>query len=231
MAAKHPYVSSTGVLAQVFDQLQKSFPSTFNAETLKKLGFAPNNESYIINVVRYLGLIDESDTRTVAAQKTFTLHDSETFKKAFGDLVSTAYDDLFALHHEAAWSLSDDKLIPFFRQSDQTSELVGSRQASTFRALASYAGHAPSVAPKATNKQKAAGPKPAKTVVKPKPADSKVDLGSGKQMQWLGKNGSGQGSAREVGLTVRIEINLPATGDQNTYDAIFKSIRENFLNV
>jgi hypothetical protein len=26
------------------------------------------------------------------------------------------------------------------------------------------------------------------------------------------------------GLTVRIEINLPATGDQETYDKIFKSI-------
>jgi hypothetical protein len=33
-----------------------------------------------------------------------------------------------------------------------------------------------------------------------------------------------------VGLTVRIEINLPADGDQDTYDRIFKSIRENLLN-
>jgi hypothetical protein len=29
---------------------------------------------------------------------------------------------------------------------------------------------------------------------------------------------------------VRIEINLPADGDQETYDRIFKSIRENLLN-
>ena len=35
---------------------------------------------------------------------------------------------------------------------------------------------------------------------------------------------------RNLGLTVRIEINLPATGDQETYDKIFKSIRENLLN-
>ena len=32
------------------------------------------------------------------------------------------------------------------------------------------------------------------------------------------------------GLTVRIEINLPASGDQETYDRIFKSIRDNLLN-
>jgi hypothetical protein len=34
----------------------------------------------------------------------------------------------------------------------------------------------------------------------------------------------------DFGLTVRIEINLPAGGDQQTYDRIFKSIRENLLN-
>jgi hypothetical protein len=34
-----------------------------------------------------------------------------------------------------------------------------------------------------------------------------------------------------IGLTVRIEINLPADGNQETYDRIFKSIRENLLNV
>jgi hypothetical protein len=33
-----------------------------------------------------------------------------------------------------------------------------------------------------------------------------------------------------LGLTVRIEINLPAGGDQDTYDRIFKSIRENLLS-
>ena len=37
-------------------------------------------------------------------------------------------------------------------------------------------------------------------------------------------------SADKVGLTVRIEINLPAVDDQDTYDKIFKSIRENLLN-
>lgn len=33
-----------------------------------------------------------------------------------------------------------------------------------------------------------------------------------------------------VALTVRIEVNLPAQADQETYDRIFKSIRANLLN-
>jgi len=36
--------------------------------------------------------------------------------------------------------------------------------------------------------------------------------------------------APPVGLTVRVEINLPPDGDQATYDRIFRSIRENLLN-
>lgn len=38
------------------------------------------------------------------------------------------------------------------------------------------------------------------------------------------------GNASGMALTVRVEINLPAGGDQETYDRIFKSIRENLLN-
>ena len=64
MADKHPYVNGTGGLIQVLDHLKKSFPATLSAEVLKKLGFAPKNESYIINTVRFLKLIDDKGART-----------------------------------------------------------------------------------------------------------------------------------------------------------------------
>ena len=38
------------------------------------------------------------------------------------------------------------------------------------------------------------------------------------------KNGQG------VGLTVRIEVNLPPGGDAGTYDAIFASIRKHLMS-
>ena len=40
-------------------------------------------------------------------------------------------------------------------------------------------------------------------------------------------NASQKGEKPEMALTVRIEINLPAEGTQETYDAIFKSIKAN----
>lgn len=35
---------------------------------------------------------------------------------------------------------------------------------------------------------------------------------------------------KDMALTVRIEINLPANGSKETYDNIFKSIRANLIN-
>jgi hypothetical protein len=214
-------------LVQVLDHLKKSFPATFDADILRKLGFAPKNESYIINTIRFIKLIDEKGARTAEAQKTFTHHDPAAFGAAFSNLVKEAYGDLFKLHGDDAWGLDSGKLITYFRQTDQSSELVGTRQASTFRTLAAYAGQSVATAPAPTGKPKPSsngkpkGKVPAKPVASPSEERTPPeDLGK--------KSALGE---RNVGLTVRIEINLPASGDQETYDKIFKSIRENLLNV
>jgi hypothetical protein len=164
--------------------------------------------------------------RTEKAQKTFTLHDGSSFAKAFSDVVKSAYADLFKLHGEDAWILDNAKLITYFRQTDQSSEVVGTRQANTFRALATYASQAvaPPAAPKVKTKPTPDG--------KPKPRTTARPTGEPGKTQRDSPRSRGEGSLTEqnVGLTVRIEINLPATGDQDTYDKIFKSIRENLLN-
>lgn len=223
MADKHPYVHGPGALVQVVTQFRKSFPTAVNASTLQKLGFAPKNESYVLNVLRFLGLIDQECKKTVEATKAFTLHDDAAFAKSFAALVSKAYADLFELHGDAAWDLDRGALITFFRSHDEATAIVGKLQASTFRVLAAYSGHGDVPAPKTPA---AMGPKPAAKPV------SKKSAGAAKPPASTGgteavKNGK---ESSVVGLTVRIEINLPADGDQETYDRIFKSIRENLLN-
>jgi hypothetical protein len=227
LSEKHPYVNGTGVLVQVLDQLQKSFPSTVNSDWLKKLALASNNESYIINALRFLGLIDEEGQRIEAAQKVFNLGDPEQFKSHFSGLVEKAYAALFELHHEQAWSLGDDKLIPFFRQSDQTTQVVGQRQAGTFKILAQYSGKraaTDTARPKsATRADKTTSAKTQKnSKAKPKPLIERKTSSD--------QHALTNGSSKNIGLTVRIEVNLPATDDQSVYDKIFKSIRENLLN-
>jgi hypothetical protein len=219
MADKHPYASPGAVIAAV-NQFRKSFPTKVSADTLRKLSIAPNNESYVINTLRFIGAIDVEGNKTASSTTAFSQHDATAFQSAFGDLVKTAYAELFKLHLDEAWELSFDSLIAFFRTSDQTSDVVGRRQASTFQALASLAGHGeaptaqkPSTKPKETKKKEAA-------TIAARPAlkkESKPPAG-------------GDAVHRDVGLTVRIEVNLPASADQEIYDMIFRSIRENLLN-
>ncbi len=221
MAVKFPYTNGSGPLIQVLEQLRNNFPQSVTAETLKKLGIASNNESYIINVLNFLGMLDENGNKTDKASKIFSLVDDKEFSNEFGSLVRSSYKELFDLHTDNSWTLDLKKLTAFFRQSDQSSSVIGDRQAKTFQALSSLAGYVQPPSQRKTTKQVSQNSKETKN-----PKSSKPKVKDAKQPETEGglKNG------RDIGLTVRIEINLPAQGDQETYDRIFKSIRENLIN-
>ncbi len=219
--ATHPYISGAGNITQMVLQLRKSFPGTISSETVKKLGLAPNNESYVINVLQFIGVIDLEGKKTPEAAKVFSHHKDEEFSKHFGALVKEAYSALFDLHGDEAWKLSADDLITFFRQSDQTSATIGGRQASTFRTLAGLSGHGDLPEPKQKQKNGSKAPKQAKVKSAALPAVS--------QSASSADVSPSTGGQQSLGLTVRVEINLPADGSKETYDAIFKSIKENLL--
>lgn len=218
--ATHPYISGPGNIAQMILQLRKSFPGTVTAETVKKLGLAPNNESYVINALQFIGLIDSDNKKTSVASQVFSNHKDEQFAAAFEELVKKAYSALFELHGDHSWSLSLEDLITFFRQSDQTSDAIGRRQAKTFQVFAALAGHGETPAPKpakakgtnASSKKKGVKETKPPAANSPKPPPPPPP------------------ASKDFGLSVRIEINLPADGTKETYDDIFKSIRENLLN-
>lgn len=222
MADTHPYISGAGNVAQMVARLRKAFPPSVNAETVKKLGLAPNNESYVINVLQFVGVINSEGKKTSDAAKVFSHHKDEEFAQSFGELVKKAYAALFELHGEPAWELGNDELVTFFRQSDQTSEIIGKRQASTFRVLASLSGHGDLLELKAPKS--------------PKPPKQQTPTNQKKKHDQAPKNSVvhappqvNPNSSTPLGLTVRVEINLPADGSKETYDNIFKSIKENLL--
>ncbi len=201
MAEKHPYSPSPGGITAAITHFRNSFPPTVNAETLRSLAIAPKNESYVINTLRFIGAIDKDGKQIDKAVSVFYQSGSD-FEKGFEELIKTAYADLFDLHKD---------------NTDKTTGLVGKLQAATFQLLASFAGHGTVPEP--------ATPKTPKSKVPKAKTEKKIlQTGSG---QPEGEGGKGQ---RDVGLTVRIEVNLPPSGDQETYDKIFRSIRENLLN-
>ena len=121
----HPYISGVGNVEQMIGFLRKNFPSTVTSDTVKKFSIASNNESYVINALQFIGVIDEQGKRTPKGHDVFVLG-NDAFPKAFGDLIHYSYKDLFDLRGEDAWTLSKDELIAFFRRSDKTSEVIGS---------------------------------------------------------------------------------------------------------
>lgn len=222
MAAKHPYTSGTSPVTAMIAQLRKAFPQNVTSDTLKKLGLAPNNESYVINALQFVGVLDEEGKKTENAAKIFSMHKDEDFAKAFEKEVKSAYSDLFDLHGDDAWSKDKVDLITFFRHSDQTSAIIGGRQASLFLAFAALAGHGEIAQPKSSPAPQAAKSATTKTTKKKNAADKPNSKSSGGLA-------SEETSSDSFGLSVKIEVNLPANADPETYDAIFASIRKNLM--
>jgi hypothetical protein len=223
--ASHPYISGPGNIAQMIAYLRKNFPATVTSDTVKKYSIAPNNESYVINSLRFIDVIDDEGKRTAKGHDVFLLGDDK-FPKAFEGLIREAYSDLFELRAEDAWTMNKAELTSYFRAADKTSELIGSRQASVFivfRVLAGReeAAEKAAIKPAVTKKQSKPKASPAKASKAPE-----VVINDGGDAA----NGAGAKAPRDMALTVRVEINLPANGTQETYDNIFKSIRANLIN-
>ncbi len=227
MAEKHPYTSAPGHIAATLAQLRKAFPSVVNAETLKKFEIAPNNETYLLNILKFLKVIDGDGKKNTSVAPLFHKNDDE-FEPGLAKLVHDAYAQVFETYGEDAWDTPTSKLIAFFRTHDDTSEVVGTRQAATFRALAKFSGKgkiAESTVPKSKSVAKTKPSTKKTAVATAAPAASPVN-----KNQATGLPAGNSQQATGMALTVRVEINLPPGGDQATYDAIFKSIRENLLN-
>lgn len=228
MATSHPYISGAGNVTQMIQHLRKNFPANVTSETVKKLGLASNNESYVINALQFIGLIDEEGKKTEKGAEVL-VHGNDTFAKAFKELLQDAYVDLFELHGEDMWKLDRAGLVNYFRKADKTSEPIGGRQAALFRAFAGLAGYGENAEPKASKgKMKTPRAAKAKTRTRAQAAEGLVEVDE-EEEENEGAGGNTK-NRNKMALTVRIEINLPAGGTKENYDDIFKSIKANLLN-
>lgn len=153
----------------------------------------------------------------------------EPFQEAFAGLVRAAYSDLFDVRGDEAWTLNRKDLTAYFRTTDKTSEVIGGRQAGlfqTFRAVAGYQNAEEKTAIKSQTKAKA--PKQQRSG-KVKTLAKGIAAPEVQSMDGTGKVEI-MGGKKDMALTVRVEVNLPANASQDTYDAIFKSIRANLID-
>ena len=225
MTAQHPYVQAPKHISECVGRFRRSLPTAVDASTLQKLGIASKNERYLLNTLRFLGLIEDGKP-TPAARELFTRANDEEFHIRFSEIIKSHYVDLFQIRGDDAWTLNRTDLVTYFRGNDQTSEIVGTRQASTFQALSELSGHS-------SDSESSASRERPRVVQSTKKSTAKK-ASSAKSSRTDRREDSNalvvDPSAKSIGLTVRIELNLPAGADQATYDSIFQSIRKNLIN-
>lgn len=217
---RYPQVVGAGILTRVISQLRRSFPTVVNVSTLQKLSLAPKNESTVLGVLRFLGLVDEAGNRTSAAAEVFLEQDDSAFAEKLSKVMKIAYAELFELYGDAAWTLEQSALIGFFRKADATTAITGERQALAFKTLAALTGHGEM--PATASRPRRTEPRERSPKIEPQRAAAATPPPP--------EHLAVRSPHPEFGFTVRIEVNLPPLGDQEKYDQIFRSIREHLLN-
>lgn len=219
MSTSHPYISGQGNIAQMINKLRANFPTVVTSNTVKQLGLAPKNESSVINALQFLNLIDEDGKKNPDNAKPFLHQKDEDFQAGFSEIVESAYSKLFAVHGDKSWGLEISELTTFFRQTDQTSDAIGGRQAKVFQVFSSLCGKIENPTPIREKKSKS----------KALPSASK---GTQTKTQLKKRKESVQKEKpyNEFSMAVRVEINLPSNASRETYDDIFKSIKENLID-
>ena len=220
----YPYTSTQQGLRDTIQQLRSSFPAQVGADTLKKWSIASNNEGVVLNVLRFLGILDEQGNRNYNIYSVFTQHNDSSFAEQFSKIIQSAYKGLLETGGEKTRNLDRDKLISFFRTEDKTSARVGKQQAMTFEVLAFLSGQ----------RKQSSDSKVQKTHDVKMPSQKRSKRS--KTVESSTATNAVKSSLADTGLqtfpvspafAVRVEINLPIADDQEVYDRIFRSIREN----
>ena len=224
--ATYPYSSGQTAVVQSFAQLRKGFPAKVDAGYLQRFGIAPANESYIISILRFLRLIDDDGNR-IEGETGYFFGGDAAFQPGLEATIRAAYPQLFDEMGDGALTAEKAALTNWFRAADKTSDLVGQRQAATFQTLTALAGHGEAPAVRPGNGAKKSAPKAPAAKAAPKQSTRVGTVNTASQDAATSE--ANRSNHPDVGLTVRIEVNLPPGGDASTYDAIFASIKKHLM--
>jgi len=196
-----------------------------DAGYLQRFNIAPKNESYVISVLRFLGLVDD-DGNQISDVSDYFFGSDDSFRAGLEANLRNAYRSLFDEMGEDALTAEQTALTHWFRQADKSSEVVGKRQAKTFQTLVALAGHGEVPRPRGQATQQGRAPDSASGRRTAASTPAKEATTKRRQVKVTADSSEGTG----VGLSVRIEVNLPSDGDPATYDAIFASIKKHLMS-
>lgn len=214
MALLNQYVLNHGQLGAFFDRIREAqAPEKFTHQFLKDLGFTSSNYRAYIPLLKGLGFLSEDGSPRSDYMR---LLDATQWRQAIAEAVKTSYSDIFTLKAKPA--KSDKQAVQGkFKTTYNMNDLSAERATNTFLALLDLADEGAlysikAASPPAPEIQVSAGK--AETNVKPQ-----VEVPA-----------SPPAVKSKIDLCYNIQIHLPPTKDVEVYNAIFKALREHFVD-
>ena len=199
---------SEPVWNQIRSRLRQAVPRVVDESYIRTI--TGRAESYALNVVqnlRAIGLINDEGKPTDLAAK---LRNDNRYSEACKEIIQSVYPPELTQHGYT--SSQRREIHEWFLVSAGLSESTARKKAAFYRILVSEIDPNELLGSYEDDlEEKLQDEAESKKVVKPK----KVALDP---------------NQKHITLTVRMEINLPSGADAETYDNIFKSIKENLLN-
>lgn len=188
-------------------------PEKFTVKFLKDLGFTSSTDLQFINVLKSLGLLDDSGVPT---ESYYELFDSTKTKQVVAEGIKNAYSDLFTLNKNSQ-DMGKEELKGKFKSltNGQKSDSTINQMVSTFIALCEYADFT-------TESKNTVIPKSQNEVM----AEARKDSGIELEAECSSKINR---HSPKLGLSYDIHIHLPATRDERVYDALFSSLTKHLM--
>jgi hypothetical protein len=212
MAAKLPYMVSTGLIPRILEKIQNARrPERFTQDFLEtKLGHSGGRARAIIPLLKRMGFIGSDGVPTPLYDQ---FRNTETQGFAVAEGMKNAFSDLFD-RNEYIYEMSREKLTGQVVETTGGAKEDRSVQAivGTFLALKELADFEGEIPEKPTSERK---PEATPSVQIPITSPGTAPISSTDNVEL------------RVGYT--INLNLPETSDPEVFNAIFKALRDNLL--
>jgi hypothetical protein len=137
--ADFAYTTVPGKLKPLLDKIrQVGVPQKVTSQWLKTVGFTSSNDTTLVGVLKYIGLIDASSIPT----STWSQYRGAHHKKTLGDAIQKGYAELFAVYPDA-WQRPNSELEHVFSTSSSAGKQVITKTVTTFKTLCENAEFAP----------------------------------------------------------------------------------------
>lgn len=199
----YPYVASPDKISALFKKINgMGIPQKFTNKTLKSIGFTSSNNSRLVNVVKFLGLIDQAGVPTPLWNE-YRKNSQATVAKA----TRAGYSDLFN-HYPDADKRDAEALRTYFAATTSLGALAVGQMVSTFKAICQLGDFS-----MANSGEEAIRPS------REKPRREGHAQPSANRA--IGSDG--------LTVNINIQLQLPADATTETYERFFEAMRKHII--